>query len=170
MPLVSKQFWYEVSGTFYDSNIFHFQDPRTLRALALSNEKFAQRASNLRITLQPHLIEESASALTSSIVGRFKGLRGVVLEFTLSPYELHLLQRKNVMHDASWRSKKVPTIIRAFQQHQLESRRTAVIFAGNSNNGGARHPIAAEGMASIIKGHLLDYHPRRLSKRGQEEA
>jgi hypothetical protein len=183
LPLVSKQFWFEASGVFLSSNIFHFQEAQPFRALALEHAKFAGRATDIRITfpdLWDSTIRHWDSALTSSILGRFKGIHGIALEFHLGDRELHMLQRKDVMRDAVWKEKKITAFIRAFQQHQLQESHTSITFLARgyhyrpASNPGRRAvrislPIDAQGMDSVIKDLLLDYHPRRLSKRGQQE-
>jgi hypothetical protein len=112
--------WFEASGVFLSSNIFHFQEAQPFRALALEHAKFAGRATDIRITfpdLWDSTIRHWDSALTSSIPGRFKGIHGIALEFHLGDRELHMLQRKDVMRDAVWKEKKITAFIRAFQQH-----------------------------------------------------
>ena len=128
--------------------------------------EFAQRASHLRISEGAFL--DWASVLTSSLLGRFKNLRGLVLDLVLCWAQFSLLQQKDVMRNVAWKGQKVPAIIRAFQQHQLEASRTTVTFSKWNTWPAEPRPIAAEGMDVIIKGHLLEYHPRHLSKRGQE--
>ncbi|KAF2821986.1 hypothetical protein CC86DRAFT_385707 [Ophiobolus disseminans] len=166
MPLVCEQFWFEVHGIFFASNHFMAKRPGSLRELALYHERFAERVSALRINLREEIyyrMEEWAPVLTSSILGRFKNLRGVTLAFTVHPRNVYLFQPKDVMRDAEWKGLKLPAVLRAFQQHRLDKKRTTVTFSIK----GAEVP--ADGLAKIIKDHLLDYHPRRLSKRGQKE-
>jgi hypothetical protein len=90
-----------------------------------------------------------------------------------NPGHTDLLQRKDVMTDALWKPRKLPAIIRAFQQHQLKAQRTSAIFAKMVYDYSA--PVVesvtfdAQGLDRIIKDLLLDHHPRRHSKRDQQK-
>lgn len=171
--IISKQFWAEASGIFFSSNTFHFQDAQPLRRLAITIRKFVERVSDIRITLQSPLdMAVWASILTSSILGRFRNIRGLTLEVIVVPaWHNNILQRKDVMRDARWKALKLPAIIRAFQQHELKEEHTAVVFArvvyGHDDGEVMSSIVDAQGLERIIKDQLLDHHPRRLSKRGQ---
>lgn len=111
-------------------------------------------------------------------MGRYATLRGVVLELNLPASPLWMLLKKNVMRHVFWKTRKIPAIIRAFQQHKLEAAHTSFLLRRHyyypmltkrcSYLPQDEH-LVTEGLAGLLKGQLLDHHPRRLSRRGLED-
>ncbi|KZM22091.1 uncharacterized protein EKO05_0007876 [Ascochyta rabiei] len=168
--LVCRQFWAETSSVFLDSCTVRTASGEAFRALALSKQPIVQRVRKLIITSKKirawDFPRSWANYFTSSIVGRFRNLQGVGL-YT-SVYYHDGLYQTDVLNDAVWKSKKLPAIIRSFQQHKLHPALTSVnyITCEHSYDVEDEKPIL---VGEAIRTELLKYHPRRLSRRGKIE-
>jgi hypothetical protein len=87
VPLISKQIWYEVTGTFMTTNMFTLNCHFTFYAFALLRRESVSRLSKLLIRLSGPIRyeDEWSKVLTSSILGRFKNLQGVNLVVQVDP-------------------------------------------------------------------------------------
>jgi hypothetical protein len=177
VPFVCKQYFGEASTTFFASNVFGVDHYATLRAFVASNPSFIARVRQLIIQYSQGSFSSSwGSALNPSLVGHFKSLRGVSITIPVRVHELSLLDRTNIMDDGEWKSKKVPSVVRAFQQHRLEKDLTTVnlvpkgYFYSWTTGLGVDFDTAKAGVINDkIKDLLLEHLPRRLSKRGVED-
>ncbi|KAH6625451.1 hypothetical protein C7974DRAFT_201882 [Boeremia exigua] len=167
--LVSRQFWSEASHVFASTSIFDIEDPASFRLFALSNRDLVRRIRRIRvwcyITVPSHLcsISRWAAVLTSSIVGRLERLKGLEFEVVLDVAHTPLFTRTDVMTDPRWKALKMPVILRSLQQHQLQRNRTNVTVIHR------RHGTAfvdTDPLRRVISSLLMEYHPRRISKRG----
>jgi hypothetical protein len=176
VPLVSKQLWFEATGTFMASNTLVFDRHYDFYEFALLRQESLSRLSRLLIRPgnSPYFgLGSWATVSTSSILGRFNNLQGVRLLLQVSSWDISLLRIKDVMRLPRWRSTRLPAIIRAFQQHPLKNKYTyvkTVPFDHYGMNPVVLNPVITSGMEAIIKVKLLEYHPRRrLSWRGQDD-
>ena len=166
-PAVCKQFYSQATAAFYASSTFEFAEPHTFRAFALAPYACVSQVRHLRI---PCLEHKWTNSLNSSLVGRFKSLRGV-----------HFIHRSSIAHPISsathphWKS--FWRIVRAFQQHKLEapSTRFEIMVYTYQNLHPGQWPILRSGDALYedrmrlqkeLTDGLLQYLPRRLSRRG----
>ncbi|XPS79000.1 hypothetical protein M3J09_010994 [Ascochyta lentis] len=168
--LVCRQFWAETSEVFLKSCTVRTASRKAFRVLALSEQPIVQRVQKLIIayarTWPSDFPRSWANYLTSSLVGRFKNLRGV--EMYLWVVHGYQLRRTDVLNDDLWKSNKLPAIIRSFQQHKLEPALTSVNYLPYR----WVHETAWNASTVIneaIRTELLKYRPRRTSKRGKVE-
>jgi hypothetical protein len=176
VPFVCKQYFGEASMTFFASNVFGVDNPTTLRAFAASNPNFIARVRQLIVQAASGSFAASwGSVMNPSLLGHFKSLRGVSLSIPIMYHELSLLDRTNIMDDGKWKSRKVPSVIRAFQQHRLQKDLTTVNLVPRSyfyhwNKSGLDTDQVKVGIINdTIKDLLLEHHPRRLSRRGLKD-
>ncbi|KAJ4993227.1 hypothetical protein SVAN01_01202 [Stagonosporopsis vannaccii] len=177
-PRVSKRFYVEATAALYASSTFSFHAPHAFRAFALSGHPCVSRVQHLTI---PRLTNHWTDALVSSLVGRLTGLRGVHLT--------HQHQRCSAARplphamDATWRD--YWRMIRAFQQHELEAHKTE--FEMVVLNVSQRLPFDMGSWTMQLLGlgdpqyknllrlreeftnGLLEFTPRRLSRRGAKD-
>ena len=111
---VCKQLYSEATAALYASSTFEFHEPHSFRSFALSSHPCVSRIQHLSIPSLSHHWEE---ALTSSLVGNLKSLRGVELVYD---YWRHI-EREPIPHAMHPRWKGFWRVIRSFQQHKLES-------------------------------------------------
>lgn len=104
-----------------------------------------------------------AEVLTSSFIGRFKSLRNLTLTLAINLPNGLLVRDLNVMGSYNWKSKKLPSILRAFQQHSLRRDGTTArveYFTMAKGNGRSVAPLE-----EAIRDELLRYRKRRVSER-----
>lgn len=117
----------------------------------------------------PQLDHRWHSALTASLVGRLKGLRGVNLTYRSCVVgERAVLRISDTEIKAFWR------VVRAFQQHGLEARRSRFEIVlgwirgfrdGEWDNRVTWEWGRAEGLQKELTEGLVRLAPRRLSRR-----
>lgn len=166
--LVCRQFWAETSQVFLSSCVFRVDHPDAFRALALSGQSVVPRITRLMVRLSGTRSHNfpmySHDAFTSSLVGRLVSLEGLVFTGMVYWAPRDAATAADVMGSACWKSKKLPVVIRAFQQHKLQANLTSVTFEPESY---FVEPVwDATPYNEAIRIQLLDHHPRRLSKRG----
>lgn len=106
------------------------------------------------------------SALNSALLGYFKSLKGVYLTMPSFEIDTLMLDNTDVMRGAAWKALKLPEVIRAFQQHQLESSLTSFRFEDVTQySDDPTMPAKASVVEDVVKAKLLEHHPRRTSKR-----
>lgn len=169
--LVSKQFWYEAAAICLENTTFEFQEARDFLALAMSNADLVRRIRRISITVAitsrddvqgNYYISQWASVLTSSVVGRFVELRGLEFDLFLDHGPRALLRSIDVLDDVQWKARKLPQILRSFQQHQIRDKLTEVTVTYFPKTD---PELDTNPLAQAILTQLLDYHPRRGSKR-----
>lgn len=178
-PAVCKQFYSEATAALYASNTFEFREPHSFRSFALSPHPCVSRVQHLSISC---LSRDWKEALTSSIVGNLKSLRGVELVYSY----WRCIERDPVPHATHPRWRGFWRIIRSFQQHQLEPHLTEfrvnvynIYKSGNLRFGQVNEEeIALKPgepqyrnllqLQQELKAGLLQHVPRRLSRRGTE--
>lgn len=173
VPLVSKQHWAEASTTFFTSNTFGLDQASVFREFVSSNPAFVARVRRLIIQATRSSFHSSwGSALNSALLGHFTSLKGVSLAVPVSGFEsLHFLGLQDVMKDGRWKDIKMPEVIRAFQQHQLDAKLTTVnlVITSYYRQGETlNEKPEARAFTANIRDLLLEHHPRRVSRRGQE--
>jgi len=177
IPFVCKQYWAEASTTFFASNIFGIGESSAFRAFVSSHPAFVTRVRQLIIQVGSGNFAASwGSALNPALLGYFKSLRGVSLTIPISYRDIAMLKRPDVIHDEGWKARKVPAVIRAFQQHRLDADLTTVnlvpmgyLYDWNTGNQLTLDSTEVSVINDNIKNQLLEHHPRRLSRRGQVE-
>ncbi|UPX17515.1 uncharacterized protein EKO05_0007864 [Ascochyta rabiei] len=171
-----KQFYSEATAALYASSTFEFDSPHTFRAFALSPHPCVSQIQKLSI---PRLEHDWEKALTASLIGRLKSLRGVQLAHTY----LHCRATHPLPHAGRDEWKRYWRMIRSFQQHKLEPHITAFrlmvlnVFKQNLLAGEqlprdilelkpeeAQYQNALR-LQADFKAALLHYTPRRLSRR-----
>lgn len=167
--LVSRQFWAETSEVYLSSCTFRFNFLSGFRSLALSGHTVVPRSRRVMFHISADTPDafnfplHSHSNFTSSIVGRFVRLEGVI--FTGSVYwgpQGHITDT-DLMGGEHWRKIHMAAVIRAFQQHSLKENLTHVTLLPESRP----HDVwDAKPYNEAMRKALLQYQPRRLSKRG----
>ncbi|KAF1927754.1 uncharacterized protein M421DRAFT_174719 [Didymella exigua CBS 183.55] len=164
--LVCRQLWAETSEVFLSSCTFRVSRSEDFRAWALSGHNSVPRVRRLLVHLsggKSHNFPMYSHAdFTSSLVGRFSSLEGVV--FTGSVYwgPREAVLNADVMGGDHWRMIHIPVIIRAFQQHKLKEELTHVTMLPKCYS----HDVwDTKPYNEAIRKALLQHHPRRLSKR-----
>lgn len=166
---ICKQYWSETSQAFFASATFEPNYPEALRALALSAPSWLQFLRRLVIVghySSPALALRSwTGSLTSSLLGRFISLEGIVFDFAVYQ-DSGLFSRLDVLNDKQWKKTKLPTIIRAIQQHQMKPKLTTFTWKpwvyGQPNQ-----VVDPSAINEVIRIELLKHHPRRVSRRGK---
>ncbi|KAF9692720.1 hypothetical protein EKO04_009235 [Ascochyta lentis] len=187
IPLVSKQFWWEVSASFQSSAtlVFNTEDSyNVLRAFLRSAHAFLAQVRYLELlVLSEHWMYRGdlrGYALTSALVGTMKNLQGIRLSLDFDFGPMYLLSDPDIMRSADWKGSGIPRIIQSFRQHKLNPDKIAVDvrlsmcpWRSVLHLNGNFKPSASDlvSFEEAIKNALLDHHPRRLSKRmrGTEE-
>jgi hypothetical protein len=173
IPVVCKQYWAEASTTFFASNSFSINDQQVFRALVLSNSDFVSRIKQLDLALVGFLYTHRpwAAAVNSSTVGYLKSLRGVTIAMCIATPDNDIeLEQDDVLGSAYWKAIKLPEIVRAFQQHRLDqaSTRFTLLSYRRWNRATELDPGKVAVFEGRVKDLLLEHHPRRISRRGQE--
>lgn len=168
-----KQFYSETTVAFYSTSTFTFNGPHSFRAFALSPHSCVDKLQYLSILRFDHKWEDS---LTSSLIGRLKGLCGV----RLSHEYYRQIESRPVPRAASPEFKGFWRNIRAFQQHELEASHTVFevvvynMYKATTRSKGyelwlkpgeSQYDNLLRLQKSLTDG-LLQYTPRRLSRRG----
>ncbi|KAJ4364924.1 hypothetical protein N0V95_000571 [Ascochyta clinopodiicola] len=168
--LVCRQFWAETSSVFLNSCTVRTGCGEAFRALALSKQPIVQHVRKLIIIswmIQAWDFPRTwAKYLTSSIVGCFRSLQGVELYIRVHDHEG--LGNTDVLNDAVWKSKKLPAVIRSFQQHKMQPVLTSVNYILCEHQG-VENVKTPRVINEAIRTELLKYRPRRLSRRGKLE-
>jgi hypothetical protein len=99
-------------------------------------------------------------------VGKFASLEGLIWKISMSTFDNKLLHVTDIMGDRRCQTLKLPTMLRAFQQHKLRGDLTSVSFEYYNHTLPVPKTTA---FGSAIRGHLLTYVPRRTSRRGKRE-
>jgi hypothetical protein len=171
IPLVCKKYWAETLTTFFASNSFSINEPQVFRALVLSNSDFVSRIKQLDLLLVGFLYTHRpwAAAVNSSTVGYLKSLRGVTMTMFLGSGDVELEQGE-VLGSAFCTAIKLSEIVRAFQQHRLDQASTSfTLFKYKGWYYGIELDADKVGVfEGRVKDLLLEHHPRRISRRGQE--
>lgn len=162
----SRQFWAEASEVYLASCTFRFNHPDDFRRLALSGRDIVTRIRCLMIHLSGGKTHNfpmySHGSFTSSIVGRFSSLEGLIFAGSVYWGPREAVVDSDVLGGYHWKMIHMPVIIRAFQQHKLKEELTHVTMRAESE----QHDVwEAEPYNEAIRKALLEYQPRRLSKR-----
>ncbi|KAJ4364912.1 hypothetical protein N0V95_000559, partial [Ascochyta clinopodiicola] len=177
LPAVAcKQFYSEATAALYASSTFEFDSPHDFRAFALSPHPCVSQLQKLSV---PYLQHDWEQALTSSLIGRFKSLRGVQLSHTY--YHCSATQPLPPADRSEW--KPYWRMIRSFQQHELEPSMTEfsiVVLNVFKQNLLAGEQLPRDQLVlkpgdpqyqnllrlqEDLKAGLLQYTPRRRSRR-----
>jgi hypothetical protein len=173
IPLVCKQYWAETSTTFFASNSFSINEPQVFRALVLSNSDFVSRIKQLDFPSLGFIYSYRpwAAAVNSSTVGYLKSLRGVTMRMFVGHPDDIELEQDDVLGSAYWKAFKLPGIVRAIQQHRLDQGSTKFTIFNYKGwyHGTEMDPGRVGVFEGRIKESLLEHHPRRISRRGQED-
>ncbi|KAF1359827.1 hypothetical protein EJ07DRAFT_155764 [Lizonia empirigonia] len=168
--LVCKQYWNETTSIFFSTSTFRTNGFEALHGLALdpSLQELVPRIRRLEIDsfLGSRIRTKMASTLTPSILARFEGLEGFKWKFGYNQSNEYWFKVTDVMSDARWKRAKVPTIVRAMQQHKLREDLTSVEFYTWPTDSSIADPRTA--LSNMIRGHLLEHVPRRTSMRGKQ--
>ncbi|KAF3046977.1 hypothetical protein E8E12_009798 [Didymella heteroderae] len=164
---------YETSNELITTSSFHFDSHKAFRKFVLSRPDIVGKIHHLRIkcrvtglnnipTRRVNILDW-AKVLTPSYISRFTALQTVVLKLMFNLPNA-LVRNLNVMDSHTWRGRRLPNIIRAFQQHELRQGTTGAVELYTGWNGGANG--VAFGRA--VKNELLRHQKRRYPKRGSE--
>lgn len=153
--LVCKQLFSEVQPIVYSSCTFSFGDPHSLYAFAKSKRVHLDRVEQLEVHLtELDLLYHWRDVLNSSVMGVLKSLQGV---------DVAWFQPEEARYRWGWAFEKdISRNLKSFQQHQLKREYTHVLLLPVKK----RVPISElQTVAEKMRTELLDYQPRRLSKR-----
>lgn len=169
--LVCHQFLDETTHALISTSSFKFDSAKTFYRFVLSKPQIIPYISKLRVwcrvtnvlKTRKNYIVRWAEVLTSSFIGRFKSLRNLTLTLAINLPNGLLVRDLNVMGSYNWKSKKLPSLLRAFQQHALSRDGTTAsveYFTMAKGNGGSVVPLE-----KAIRDELLRYRKSRVSKR-----
>lgn len=132
--LTCQQIFYETSYEMITTSSFHFDSPKAFRKFLLTKPDIVPQIHHLgikcraigRLTMpaRKENILDWARVLTPSYLSRFTSLRTVVLTFAFMsafPFlNAGLLRQRDFSRSQMWTERKLPDILKAFQQHKLQ--------------------------------------------------
>lgn len=169
---VCKQIWNETTSIFFSSAVFQFRNPEHFHAFALSIslQSVVPRIRTIKVISCIFSFrtfgKDWSGTFNTSIVGKFASLEGLIWKISMSTFNYQLLHVTDIAGDRRCQILKLPTMLRAFQQHRLRDNLTSVSFEYYN------HPLPVPkttALGSAMRGYLLTYVPRRTSRRGKRE-
>ncbi|KAF2475146.1 uncharacterized protein BDR25DRAFT_340031 [Lindgomyces ingoldianus] len=169
VPMVCKQFYYEVLPIVFSTCIFSFRDRVDLHTFALSPSSHVSDVQNISLEIfSPAYFSDWNPTLTiSSIIDQFRSLKSVKLTLnsqsfgSLKAIPTNLLAPPKMLPNGAVRT--LFSIICALQQFQLEAEKTTVVV--QQRRRGADRITELRALAEQVRRHLLHHRPRRRSKR-----
>jgi len=111
---------------------------------------------------------EWAKVLTSSYLSRFTSLQTVVLTLAFTSLFWHvnaaLVRQRDFSASDMWTKKKMPHIIRAFQQHKLKAGTTGVAEMHTNWQIGKHRRFFERVVRRVLRRHQVRRYPKRESK------
>ena len=161
LPRGSTEFCYETSKVFLAICTFSFENALHLRTLLLDHKHLAARIR--RLELNTDRLADWASTLTCPAVRKLETLQDLTLilhniGIVNRAGSSDILESNDVMKS---KTSDLPRVIRSFQLHELQERLVTVVML----------PLPYEvaelrDLSTIIRGLLLEPHPRRHVKCG----
>lgn len=169
---VSKQVWAESLHVCMIKYTFDFHHAHIFQAFVQSHQLLVPNIRKISIVCVPaerlrHFSDDLLSWTEPkeiSAISRFTNLEEFKIKLEFYTTYKDLATQNDIMSHASWKCMRLPHLIRAFQQHKLNANGTRVsVHSPGLSTSDEPHTSA---LKYAIITQLLDYHPRRLSKRG----